>query len=372
MSETALFISDQNFLNRDRSGGVQICTREYLDYIRLAGLSVKEYPVKPVIGIFNRIKIRLGLDTYDHYSLAPYLEDLVETIRTAEVSIVFFNQINLSPWAEELRRYIGLKVKFVGLSHGNESADYLNEITRQGGAKRYQEWKLGKLLVSEHRFFTAALDGIVVLTTQELAVNQWIGSQQQLYLPRLLKPEFMDLSPLPCVAGFVGTLDHLPNKFGLIFLADELLKLHFKGTLSVVGGPEQEGEKLALRYPFILYKGQLDDERLAQEIMSWSVYLNPVFWYARGASTKLAQAISLGLPCLTTLAGRRGYELIDESIVVQDNRPESFARALVVALCDESRLENLKDSSRKNAMAFDRKRHAEAFRDFLQKITPVK
>ncbi|SDE03957.1 Glycosyltransferase involved in cell wall bisynthesis [Mucilaginibacter pineti] len=369
MNKTGLFISDENYLNQNNTGGVQLCTREYLEYLRQAGIQIQEYPVRPVINVFNRVKIKLGLDTYDHYSASPYLGELIKTINESGIKLVFFNQINLSPWAKQLKRYVAADVKFIGLSHGNESADYLNDITRQGKAGFLKAWRLGKLLVREHKFFTLALDGVVILSAQEVAINQWLGAQETFYLPRLLTPGFMETMPSPGVAGFVGTLDHLPNKLGIVYLADELTKLDFSGTIQLVGGPAYVGMELAHRYSFIKYKGQLDNARLNDEITGWSLFLNPVFWYARGASTKLAQAINLGIPCLTTTAGRRGYELSDENIVVQGNKPRDFALAIVSALSNEAMLKRLGASSRHNALHFDSGKYADQLAGFLDQLS---
>ena len=55
------------------------------------------------------------------------------------------------------------------------------------------------------------------------------------------------------------------------------------------------------------YLGPLSNELLEAEARTWSCFLHPIFCYARGASTKLATALSWEIPIVTTPTGRRGY-----------------------------------------------------------------
>jgi hypothetical protein len=368
MSKVALLVSDKKYIRADINGGVQLCTQEYIRYIQSAGYEVKEFHVAPSISIVKRIKIKLGVDTYDHYNIDPYKAALIQTINESGIKLVFFNQLNLAVWATELKKHVAADVKFVGLSHGNESADYLNDITKPGKTTFLQTWKLGKLLVKENSLFASALNGVIVLSELEVAINHWIGADAILYLPRLLKPNFIQWQPTSPTAGFVGTLDHLPNLLGIQYLAEELQRSGFNYQLELIGGPALTGERLASQYSFIKYVGPVSDAQLVEQVKTWSVFLNPVFWYARGASTKLAQAINWGLPCLTTPAGRRGYHLNNEAIVTSDNTPKTFAKAVINALVDNTQLSALKTASENNAEQFDMKPYIDQLTNFLNRI----
>jgi glycosyltransferase involved in cell wall biosynthesis len=206
---------------------------------------------------------------------------------------------------------------------------------------------------------------MIVLSEQEVAINQWLGANRVLYLPRLLSPDFINWQPVTPNAGFVGTLDHLPNALGIEKLADELQLNNFAHKLQVIGGPPHVGKQLEKKYPFIQYKGPVPDSNLVNEVKTWSVFLNPVFWYARGASTKLAQAINWGMPTITTPAGRRGYYLTDETIVADDNTPKAFAQKLIKALKEPEYLLQLKKASESNAENFDAIPYINQLKNFL-------
>lgn len=366
MSANALFISDQKYLSAQIQGGVQLCTQEYLKYITLAGYSIQEFAVQPDISLLKRVKIRAGIDAYEHYAIDKYLSPLIHTINSGDIKLVFFNQLNLAVWAKKLKKHVASDVKFIGLSHGNESADYLHNIIRQGPASKLQTWKLGKLLIEEAKLFSSALNGIIVLNENEVAVNNWLGANHILYLPRLLAANFINRAPVDLQAGFVGTLDHLPNKLGIEQLAKELKAQNYQHQLKLVGGPAKTGENLANQYNFITYMGPLSDAELVDEVKTWSVFLNPVFWYARGASTKLALAINWGIPVLTTPSGRRGYALTDETIVTDDNTPYSIARKLIVTLNEPALLQELKKATERNALNFDISPWLAQLKTFLQ------
>ena len=372
MSGTVLLVSDEKYLRSDIMGGVQLCTREFIKYFELAGYQVKEFPVKPVISIIKRIKIKMGIDAYDHYDIKPYRSKLVDVLNSGRIKLVLFNQLDLAFWSAGLKEQVGTDVKFVGLSHGNESGDYLHDITRVNRPVFLQTWKLGKLLIKETNLFTNLLDGVIILSRQEEAINQWLGGNRLLYLPRLLEAGFLNWKPDEIKAGFVGTLDHLPNLLGIKHLANELQKNKFGFMLCVAGGPAAIGEQLANEYRFIRYEGPVSDAQLVEHVKTWSVLINPVFWYARGSSTKLAQAIKWGIPCITTPAGRRGYYLVDETIMASDNTPETFAKKLIKALNEKDYLFKLKEAAENNALNFNPDMYVKQLKEFLNTISSSK
>jgi glycosyltransferase involved in cell wall biosynthesis len=368
MSDRILFISDKKFLNLEVSGGVQLCTREYLTYLTQAGFNIIQFPIEPDKSAITRLKIKIGLEVYERYRIGTYLKDLINKIKTTEIKLVLFNQINITGWIVNLKSLLPADVKFVVLSHGNESGDFLHEAAKAKRTSLLQTFRLGKMLIKESKVYSQFLDGVIVLSENELHINQWLGANKLLYLPRLLYPAFLDWQPQENRIGFVGTLDHLPNAQGLVGLLDALKTTQINIRLRLVGGPVSSGNSLAANYPFVEYLGQLTDEQLVQEVKTWSVFLNPVFWYARGASTKLAQAITWGIPCITTPAGRRGYDLYHDAISVSDNVPEHFGIKLAEVLKDHSRLYMLKKATEENATHFDAQQWFDKLESFLKSI----
>jgi len=189
--------------------------------------------------------------------------------------------------------------------------------------------RLGMLMATESEFRVKYLDGVVALSETERQIENWFGGKRVVFLPRRLYKDFLDHAPVKGRIGFVGRLDHPPNLQGVSILFDELEKSDHSGLkIRVVGAPESFGRELQQRYPFIEYLGELSDEALEKEIAGWSVLLNPVWWYATGASTKLSRAISWGVPIISTTAGMRGYEWKEGRLIVADS-PGQMAESLI-------------------------------------------
>ena len=244
-------------------------------------------------------------------------------------------------------------VKFIGLSHGNESGDYLHDITKTTSTSILQTWRLGKLIIKEKNMFAKLLDGVITISDNETYIDQWLGAQNILFLPRILEPHFIDWQPQTNTMGFVGTLNHLPNIAGIELLANQLQLNGFTGKFKVAGTPANIGHELEKKYPCITYCGVLNNEQLKQEISTWCLFLNPVFWYSRGSSTKLSQGINWGLPVVTTPAGMRGYDLADNSCVTFDNSPAAVAQMALQALSSTAYLNELKQATENNVIGFN-------------------
>jgi len=366
--ETVLFLSDKVFVDYTIPGGVQLCTYEFIEYLEAAGYSVKVIKVNPVITFTRKVKKKLHVEAYELYDVENWLPEIISSINTENIKLVFFNQINLAHWSESIKEAVGKDVKYIGLSHGNESGDYLHDVTQSPVTSFLKTWRLGKFLVKEKAIFSRHLDGVITISENETYIDQWLGAQNVFYLPRILKQIPFNWKPAPGTIGFVGTLNHLPNQMGIELLSDELQKQGFKGTLRLVGSPHSAGHALEQKYPFIQYSGALSPEEMEKEAGTWCIFLNPVFWYARGSSTKLSQALNWGLPVASTLAGIRGYDLSDRSIATYNNRPENLAEMVTNALSSETALAALKQATDNNVSNFDLAQWSARLTQFLTSI----
>lgn len=363
-----LFVTNKAFLDSSIPGGVQLCTAEFISYFLEAGCNLKYFTVNSTKSITKRIKIKLGIDVYEEYDLEKYARPIVDLINENNIKLVVFNLINLSLIVSKIKPELPADVKFIALSHGNDSSDYLHIITKHRTPSLKETWKIGRQIILENKVFSEYLDGVIVINEHEKRINEWLGATNVFFLPRKLENLFIKWKPNGQRIGFVGTLDHLPNLLGLQYLAKALEKKNFKGELRIVGGPSVRGKSLQKQYPFITYLGPLDDTELIKEVGSWNLFLNPVFWFSRGASTKLAQAINWGLPIVSTPAGKRGYLIEDHSFVTPDHHPDTFAAFILKALDEPQFLYKLKESSEQNAIGFNSALWAHNLNSFLQTV----
>jgi hypothetical protein len=102
------------------------------------------------------------------------------------------------------------------------------------------------------------------------------------------------------------------------------------------------------RFPSMVYVGRLSDSELVKEVRSWAIFLNPIWWYARGASMKLGQGINWGLPILSTAPGNRGYEWKDGDVETVTT-PEDMAREIHHRTQDERSIRQMAEQTRRIA-----------------------
>ncbi|MFT3722184.1 MAG: glycosyltransferase family 4 protein [Hyphomonadaceae bacterium] len=178
------------------------------------------------------------------------------------------------------------------------------------------------------------LDGVVSISAYDAQTEGWLGSRQATWLPRMVSLAALDWRPHADRFGFVGTLDHAPNLEGLEAILVAIASSKSEAIrIRIVGGPDRIGRWLASRFPFVDYLGTLDDAGLKAEASTWRAFLNPIFCQARGCSTKVATALSWGIPVVTTEYGRRGYVWSDGCVIEADT-PAAFARQMLDLLSE--------------------------------------
>jgi hypothetical protein len=347
-----LFISDEAHLDAGIPGGVQICTQEYMDLLRETGFDVTVLSVSPRRDLRHRVLNRLFPDPYSRYDASSIADRAIAKIVDDEISVVAINQVSLLPVGRVLKNRLGTEITLLGLSHGNESGDTLHEVLRRSGGwtdRMTGALRLGWMMIQEARSFTDVVDLMLCMSEIEQKINAWLGAECSMVVPRTFEPDFLDWSPVPGRCGFVGTLDHLPNEEGirrvLGVLEQEWESKASTVDLRVVGGPEDVGKELERTYSVATYCGRMSQRGFREEAATWGLFLNPIWWYARGATTKLAQAVNWGLPIVTTPPGRRGYSWSRGTIQVAET-PGEMAALIVEVARNPKRCEQLAEEVR--------------------------
>jgi hypothetical protein len=334
MKTKAIFLTHKESLYSEITGGVQLCSQEFHNIIRDdAEISLEDYYVPYTKVVFQRVLIKWGMDNYSVFDIDKEAPALVSYIEREKIGIVFINMATSVKFAKPIKQKFGDRVKIVLLSHGNQSCDFLHLITKPfDPVSLIRKWlnkiRLGRLISTEAEYRVKWLDAVVTLSETEKQIENWFGAKKTSFLPRRLYKDFLPREPVPGRIGFVGRLDHPPNYQGVIIFLEELAKQKHSLQIRLVGAPPEYGAKIKLQFPFIEYLGELSDQNLEKEVATWSFFLNPVWWYSTGASTKLARAISWGLPIVTTTAGRRGYEWKKGSLMVADSPAEMVSKLM--------------------------------------------
>jgi hypothetical protein len=328
----ALFIGHKNSL-LDGGGGVQICNREYVAAISLAGYQLEIIPFEFHNTLFERVKRRFSPRVFAKTVPAGLTQAVDAAIRRTGAQTIFFS-LAVFPELSKSLRSSRPQAQQVLLSHGVESIDFCIEqrvrrrLGRENRSRAMAERMLGAELLDEveqRRF----VDKVLTLSPFEVEIEQWLGAKEALWVPRTIMEQPLALQPVDGRVGCVATLSHPPNLDGLVSLFDALqdqVPANFRFRL--VGGPPADGELLAGRYRFIEFLGKLTDEELRAEARTWCGFVHPMFVFAKGCSTKLAVALGWGLPIVTTTFGIRGY-VWDEAVLPVASTPGDLASLVV-------------------------------------------
>jgi hypothetical protein len=330
-----LFVSYRPFLEGAR-GGVQICTREYLDVIGAAGV---ELTLTPFDGD-RRVSTRLLRQTDSSPYLRPFEKPLLDRVRALAADVkpafVFLNQVSIAALAAQIRPWLPDDCRIVLLSHGMEITDLLHlvrlrdRLPLSGRLRPTARQLLGKVLTDETTS-RRDIDLVCALSSFDADGETWIGATRAAWLPRIVRGEPLAWRPTTGRFGYVGTLDHAPNLEGLVAVLEALARTAPEAVrLRIIGGPAGIGQWLKDRFASVDYLGALDDVSLAAEAATWNAMLHPIFCSARGCSTKLAQAIAWRIPIVTTPQGRRGYVWSHGSLIETPDADGFAARCLAL------------------------------------------
>lgn len=318
MTTTCAFVTNDDDLNSPVPGGVQICSQEYLSIIRLAFEHVTVLNVSISKRLEDRLLRKTKLGSYRDYSGSSITKTLLQ-LETFRPQVVFINKVELLRIIPRIKQLLP-GVAVIVLSHGNKSGDDLFEISdersgAQSAITRFRKsLKLGLDIVTESKFRKTWIDGVCTMSKEECTIEHWLGCSNTFFFPRLIANRSTARKPISNRIGFIGTLDHPPNRVAL----EELFSMHLDTAreyhVRLIGGPEVFGRQWTSALQNVEYLGPLSDEEAEAEMSSWGMFLNPVFWLSRGASMKLATGLSNGIPVLTTKNGMRGYD-IDNNLV---------------------------------------------------------
>jgi glycosyltransferase involved in cell wall biosynthesis len=328
-SHQALFVSHANYL-KNSPGGVQICTQEYINTLNAAGFSLTRLSYKTETRIISRLRRKLHPRPYADLLPVKLADNIISQVENSNIDWIFLNQVDTAPVAKRLKERLGTKCKIVLLSHGLESTDIFHGIRTRNDDSNFSRITLADLrilsqsLVEEYKH-RQYIDYIFCLSAFETELEHWLGATNVTWLPRTIPANALSWHPNSSRLGFVGTIDHSPNREGLILFLEALQKIapeHVR--LRLVGGPESAAKAIVKRFPIVDYLGKLSNEELTQEASTWSCFVHPLFCYSRGCSTKLAIALGWQIPIITTPSGCRGYSW-DKGNLPLAETPDSLA-----------------------------------------------
>jgi hypothetical protein len=327
----AWFVTAGSALDAEKEGGVQLCSREFLEVVRSAFPSTAVIRLPNSRALTDRLHQRLRTSPYRVFNEEAFAARArAEWQAGGRPDVVFLNMCETIRLAK-VTKTLDPRVRVVLLSHGTQSGDDLYELSGRGGILRggvrgwQARWKLGADLCLESEYRREFIDLVGVMSDEEEVLERWLGAPQTFLLPRLVAPKALLRNPVRGRVGYVGTLSHTPNRVALMLTLEEREKAaEISDEVRLVGGPEEIGAMLASRFRGVRYLGPLDTPELQEEAATWELFLNPIYWLSKGASMKLAQALAWEIPFVSTRSGARGYMLPGLDNWVVPDQPRAF------------------------------------------------
>jgi len=343
-----LFVTFEGMLEKERQGGVQRCTHEYLAIFEEAGYDVRLCTIPLETGRIRSILRRSGISPYNIVSPARSLPFVLGHPEFNGSDIIALNHADLDELASGVRKEMSRHSRLILCSHGNKSTDFGVSADYPHAGKGFLSrifytGKLGRLLEVERRN-RRWYDLVLCLSSMDAMLDQWLGAKNTFVVQRTVSGSPIEWSPVPGRIGFFGTLDHSPTLAALVEVGEAIKQVGEQGRkIRLVGSPSTAYDRHLSKYNAFEYLGYLHDQELSKEAGSWSLAIHPLFTCPMGASMKLASLLAMEIPVLSTTSALRGYDYAQE-YVPQENSPNSFVREMFAIAASKERLGKLKKS----------------------------
>ncbi|MFA6957346.1 MAG: glycosyltransferase family 4 protein [Thermoanaerobaculia bacterium] len=199
-------------------------------------------------------------------------------------------------------------------------------------ASRVAMRRVATQLRQHERAANAASDALVAISAGDLAAFRALGyAKPAMVIPIGIDTGGCDAAPAG-IRGifFIGSLDYRPNVEGLAWLADEVMPRvrRLAPSLSVVAAGSNPPAELVRKAEDagIRIVGQVPD---ARAFMAASGVMAVPLLSGSGVRVKIAEAMALGVPVVSTTIGAEGLGLESGRELVIADGADEFAEALV-------------------------------------------
>jgi len=202
-------------------------------------------------------------------------------------------------------------------------------------------------------------DYVIAVSEEEAEFARQIGSKSVLVVSNVHQvSEIRMFAPTTMSALFVGSFKHTPNADGIIWFLDEVLHQVVEVIpdfcINIVGENPPE------------YLKQYESDHV--KILGWVPDLEPLLFDARlsvsplrfgaGVKGKISQALSIGLPLVTTSVGAEGMSLCDGVDALICDSSQSFAESVIHLLTDDLLWHRLSNNGQQTAENFYGRKYA--------------
>ena len=290
---------------------------------------------EPYISVLQQMGIEV---VYGPNSFKRYIKDVGRYI---DIACIARPHIAIN-YIDDLRKYSRARVIYIP-----HDLNFLREERRAKVEKNEQilkeveKWKIKEFYLMRKSDSTIVFSSVEAATIKEIdpsidvAVTPWVqplhGSKNGFEQRRNII--------------FIGGFGHPPNEDALLWFAREvfpLIKKEIRDIRFIVMGSNPTPKVLELQSDDIEVTGYVPD--ISGYFNSARVFVAPLR-YGAGLKGKVLQAMSYGLPVVTTPVGVEGIPLTDGENVLIAESAADFARKTVNAYVDQAFWEKLSESA---------------------------
>ena len=135
--------------------------------------------------------------------------------------------------------------------------------------------------------------------------------------------------------GFVGNMGYYPNVQAAIYLAKEVLpnlQKKYPEVKLLIAGARPTADVKQLENKNVTISGWVEDIRDAYA--SIQIFVAPIFW-GRGQQNKILEAMSMGIPCITTSQVNNAIGATEGNTILLANNVESWTKQISLLLENE-------------------------------------
>ena len=281
-------------------------------------------------------------------------------LKTGRYDVVYFGALGMTAYVRDARK-LAPRARVVLEEHNVEWRIFDTLADAVEGPMRHV-WKLEAAALRRYERRTLrAVDAVIAISDSDARELRAFSAVDAVVIPPVCEPRppRVEETTEPRLS-YLGHLAWQPNVYGLDWFCRDvwaLVQERVPGvTLTIAGsGLKRDGGAVVVplpwRLPGITTVGFV--ERLDQLFRDTTVMVAPIVG-GSGVRMKLLEAMSAGMPTVTTTDGAAGLDVVDGREVLIADAPRAFAEKVARALGDAS----LRERLRLGGYAFLRAHHS--------------
>ena len=290
------------------------------------------HPLKAIVQLLRNQSYNIA-----RFTSTEYQNKVIELLQTQPYNVVLMEGIYLAPYLAAIRKYAPQTPVFMrthNIEHiiwqrlANEERNPLKGLYLKILAKQFKAY--------EERMLPL-FDGIVPISPIDAVELRRMGCKQKMFV----LPAGVDTGSFPFsmpdtqskpTLFFIGSLDWLPNRQGLVWLMNEVLHIEKKTLPDVqlfIAGRNAPADFLQIQSNGVTIVGEVPDA--INFMKEHTIMVVPLF-SGSGMRVKIIEAMALGKPIIATSIAAEGIAYTDgENLLIADT-PEVFAQNIITFL----------------------------------------